>query len=301
MSSHSWQRPPGLEQPTRFRPRFHWELLVCGISGHELLGLDARDLRPEDSIFARDQGRVRWHRCVRCDSWLPLPRPEHPTRDLPPPREQVELPLRGRALRDKVVLRLIAIDRAIHFILLAGLASLLLVFANHVGQLHRLFVRVVADYGGPASIPRHGLLHDLERLVTLQSGTLRIVALVAAAYALLEGAEAIGLWLMKRWAEYLTLVATVALLPLECYELTKRVSVFKLLALVVNLAIAVYLLFAKRLFGLRGGAAAEREERERDIGWEALERTAPPELSPDPPPERTGTASVLQPVDSGSS
>ncbi|HEX6490836.1 MAG TPA: DUF2127 domain-containing protein, partial [Gaiellaceae bacterium] len=262
MSRQSWQRPPGLEKPKRFRPRFHWELLACGVSGHELLGLDARKLRPEDSIFARDEAELRWHRCVRCDSWLPLARPENPTRELPPEREAIELPLRGRALRDKVVLRLIAIDRALHFVLLAGLAVLLLVFANHVRQLHRLFVRVVADYGGPARVPSHGLLHSLERLVTLQSGTLRLVALVAAAYALLEGAEAVGLWLMKRWAEYLTFVATSALLPLECYELTKRVSAFKLIALIVNLAIAVYLLYAKRLFGLRGGAAAEREERE---------------------------------------
>jgi uncharacterized membrane protein (DUF2068 family) len=273
-----WHRPPGLEKPKRFRPRFHWELLACGVSGHELLGLGARDLRPEDSVFARDDGGLRWYRCVRCDSWLPLPPPEQPTRELPPARAEVELPLRGRALRDKIVLRLIAIDRAIHFVLLAGLALLLLVFANHVRQLHRLFVRVVADYGGPAHISRHGLLHDVERLVTLQSGTLRLVALVAAAYALLEGIEAVGLWFMRRWAEYLTFIATIALLPLECYELTKRISVFKIVALVVNAAIAVYLLFAKRLFGLRGGAPAERTERERDIGWAALERTAPPEL-----------------------
>jgi uncharacterized membrane protein (DUF2068 family) len=271
-----WGRPPGLEQPTRFRPRFHWELLACGISGHELIGTDARDLRPEDAIVARDDGAVRWHRCVRCDSWLPLPRPAHPTRDVPPRRSDVDLPLRGRGLRDKVVLRAIAIDRALHFVVLAGLAVLLLVFANHVRQLHRLFLRVVADYGGNATIAKHGVLHDVERLVTLHSGTLRVVALVAAAYALLEGAEAIGLWLMRRWAEYLTFVATIALLPLESWELTKRISVFKIVALVVNLAIAVYLLFAKRLFGLRGGAEAEQEERARDTGWEALERTAPP-------------------------
>ena len=56
-------------------------------------------------------------------------------------------------------------------------------------------------------------------------------------------------------------------------------SVLNVLALVLNVAVVVYLLFAKRLFGLRGGAPAEREERERDSGWEALERTAPPESS----------------------
>ena len=273
-------QPPGTQKPRRFVPRFHYELLVCGIRGHELLGVDAAELRPEDAVFAREEGGLRWYRCLRCDSWLPLAPPEAPTRRFPPAREEVELPLRGKALRDKVVLRVIAIDRALHFVLLAALAALLLVFASHVAGLRRLFNRVVADYGGPGHVPKHGLAHDLERLVTLQAGTLRLVALVAAAYAVLEGLEAIGLWFMRRWAEYLTFLATTALLPLEVFELTKRVSPFKIVALVVNLAIVGYLLWAKRLFGLRGGAAAEEAARARDVGWEALERTAPrPEVS----------------------
>jgi len=268
-------QPPGTQKPRRFVPRFHYELLVCGVGGHELLGVDAAELRPEDALFAREEDGLRWYRCLRCDSWLPLAPPKRPSRRFPPERDEVELPLRGKALRDKIVLRVIAIDRAIHFVLLAGLAVLLFVFASHVAGLRRLFNRVVADYGGPGRVPKHGLAHDLERLVTLQSGTLRIVALVAVAYAVLEGLEAVGLWFMKRWAEYLTFVATTALLPLEVYELTKRVSPFKVGALVVNLVIVGYLLWAKRLFGLRGGPAAEEAERARDVGWEALERTAP--------------------------
>jgi uncharacterized membrane protein (DUF2068 family) len=253
---------------------------VCGVAGHELIGLDAAELRPQDAVFARDIDGRRWYRCVRCDSWLPLPPPKRPTRELPPERDEIELPLRGKALRDKVVLRIIAIDRAIHFVLLAGLAALLLVFSNHVAELHRLFVRIVADYGGQSHVPKHGVVHELERLVTLQSGTLRIVALGAALYAVLEGVEAFGLWYMKRWAEYLTFVATTALLPLEAYELTKKLSAFKIVAIVVNVAIVVYLLFAKRLFGLRGGGEAEERERQRDVGWDALERTAPPTTAP---------------------
>ena len=269
------ERPPGTQKPRRFVPRFHWELLVCGVAGHELIGTDAAEIRPQDAIVVREGDGLRWYRCVRCDSWLPLEPPEHPARRFPPDRDEIELPLRGKALRDKVVLRVIAIDRALHFVVLAGLAALLLVFANHVASLHRLFLRVVSDYGGQSHVPKHGLAHDIERLVTLQSGTIRIVALVAALYALLEGAEAVGLWFMKRWAEYLTFVATTALLPLEIWELTRRISPFKIVALVVNLAIVIYLLVAKRLFGLRGGARAERAEREGDAGWEALERTAP--------------------------
>ena len=47
----------------------------------------------------------------------------------------------------------------------------------------------------------------------------------------------------------------------------------------MNVAIVVYLLYAKRLFGFRGGAAAEEAEREHDIGWDALERSPPWALS----------------------
>jgi uncharacterized membrane protein (DUF2068 family) len=91
----------------------------------------------------------------------------------------------------------------------------------------------------------------------------------------LEGVEAVGLWYQRRWAEYLTFVAVVVFLPYEIWELTKSISPLKVVALVVNIVIAVYLLLAKRLFGLRGGAAAEARERAHDQGWSALEQTAP--------------------------
>jgi len=105
------REPPGTQRPRRFYPRFHWELLVCGVRGHELIGTDAAHVGPEHRVFAREQDGVRWYRCVRCDSWLPLPPPGNPARAEPPPRDEIELPLRGKALRDKVVLRAIAIDR----------------------------------------------------------------------------------------------------------------------------------------------------------------------------------------------
>ena len=80
-------KPPGTQRPRFYRPRFHWELLVCGVSGHELIGTDAARLRPEETAVAREQGGVRWYRCVRCDSWLPLAPPEKPKRELPPERD----------------------------------------------------------------------------------------------------------------------------------------------------------------------------------------------------------------------
>jgi len=273
-------RPPGTQRPRFYRPRFHWELLVCGVRGHELIGTDAARLRPEETSVVRAQDGIRWYRCVRCDSWLPLAPPAKPKREFPPERHEIQLPLRGRALRDKVVLRIIAIDRAIHFVVLGVLAAAVFLFAGHEVRVRDVFYRVVNAVQGTNVSPAHpshgGFLHTLEHLFTLKSSTLYLVAAAAAAYALLEGAEAVGLWFQLRWAEYLTFVATLVFMPYEIYELTRTITALKVTALAVNVLIALYLLFAKRLFGLRGGAAAEEERRARDVGWDALERTAPP-------------------------
>ncbi len=272
-------RPPGTKRPPRFRPRFHWELLVCGLRGHSLIGLDAARLRPEDAVVAREIDGVRWYRCVRCDSWLPLPPPADPARELPPAREEIQLPLRGKALRDLIVLRAIAIDRAIHVLAFGALSAAVVLFATHEQRWRATFYRIVNAIQGTSMRPNqqmHGSwLHRLAHVFELSTTTLYVVAAVAAGYAVLEAVEAVGLWYQKRWAEYLTFVATCLLLPYEIYELTKAVSVFKVGALIVNLAVAAYLLFAKRLFGLRGGGAVDERKREADVGWDVLERTAP--------------------------
>jgi uncharacterized membrane protein (DUF2068 family) len=280
VSSGAAHSPPGTARPRRFRPHLHYELLVCGARGHQLLGTDVRALRPADAIVAREENGLRWHRCLRCDSWLPLPVPRAPSREHIAPREELELPLRGRPLRDKIVLRVIAVDRAFHVVILAALAVAVFLIASHERQLRDEFYRVLADIqggvaGGPLQTSHRGLLGRLDELFSLQKGTLRLVGAGLAGLAALEAAEAVGLWFQRRWAEYLTFVVTTMLLPIEVYELTARVTWFKAGALIVNLAIVVYLLWAKRLFGLRGGFAADQAERRRDVGWEALERTAP--------------------------
>ncbi|MDQ1703546.1 MAG: hypothetical protein QOF57_2798 [Frankiaceae bacterium] len=268
------------EKPRRFVPTFHWELIACGVSGHELVGMDVREIRPEDSLLVREYEGARWHRCLRCDSWLALAPPASPTRDHLPPIEQIDLPLRGKALRDKIVLRVIAVDRAVHFLVLGLLAVAVFLFASHQQDLHARFYKVLADLqqavgGGPVQQNGHGLIHSLDKLFTLSTDKIRLAGAAIGAYAVLEGLEAIGLWGQKRWAEYLTFIATTALLPLEVYEISHKASPFKILALIVNIAIVIYLLLAKRLFGLRGGGPAEEALRERDMGVEALRRTMP--------------------------
>jgi uncharacterized membrane protein (DUF2068 family) len=272
--------PGVLVKPRRFVPRFHWELLVCGVGGHELVGTDARAVGASDAAVARDLGGVRWHRCLRCDSWVWLPEPVQPTIECPPPRERIELPLRGRPLRDRVILRLIAINRAAHFVVLAAIGVLILLFSANRADLRDVTLRVVTDITGgtttDAASSGHGLRHEIDALFSLQSSKLHLFAAIALAYAFIEGLEAVGLWYGKRWAEYLTLIVTASLLPLEVYEMTHRLTPFKVSAFMINVAVVAYLLVAKRLFGIRGGAAADEALRERDMGWPALDAATPP-------------------------
>ena len=288
--------PPGAERPRRFRPKLRHELIGCGLHGHELLGTDAASLREQDQLFAREADGLRWYRCLRCDSWTVLRPPAQPAGQYPPDRENVVLPLRGRPLRDRYLLRLIALDRVIHFLVLSALAAALFLFADNKVTLNSDFTLILKDLqggvGGPVNDSSHGVLHDLQRLFAVSTTNLYMLAAGVTAYAVLEGTEAVGLWIGKRWAEYLTFIATVVFVPYEIYELTKGISALKIVTLVINLAIVVYLVSAKRLFGVRGGGRAERAEHERDTGWAAIERATPrpaPPARPGPPGARPAT------------
>jgi len=150
--------------------------------------------------------------------------------------------------------------------------------------LHRYFVRIVTDLQGglapSGSSSGSGIVDELRKLFAVRPAHLYEAGGVAAAYTVLEAVEGVGLWFGRRWAEYLTFLATVLLLPIEVYELSNKVSVLKVVTLVINVAIAVYLLLAKRLFGLRGGGRAEAEERRQDVSWEAIDRATPATASP---------------------
>jgi uncharacterized membrane protein (DUF2068 family) len=268
---------------TSVRVRVRYELIGCAFHGHFLIGTDAAEIRPSDRLVLREHDGLRWHRCLRCDSWIPLPSPlsspQVRTRPFPPSRDEIDLPLRGRPLRDRYVLRLIAVERILHVVILGTIAAVIFVFAHDRGRLHSDYTRILADLqgglGGPVNNTDHGVFSELNRLFALSTGKLYLAGVLVSAYTAVLVAEAVGLWFVRRWAEYLTFIETAVLVPLEIYELVKRVSALKVLTLIINLVVVVYLLISKRLFGLRGGGAAERAEAAADNGWEALERSDP--------------------------
>lgn len=99
---------------------------------------------------------------------------------------------------------------------------------------------------------------SIEKLANLKHGTLIALALGAYAYAGLEFVEGIGLLLHRRWAEYLTLIATFIPIPfIEIPELFAKFTYVRLGALLINIAIVIYLIVARKLFRL----AEEKIER----------------------------------------
>jgi len=238
------------------------------------VGTDAAVVGPGDHLVVRETATTRWHRCLRCDGWIPVPAPAAPSRERVPGRQEIELPLRGPELRDRYVLRLIALDRAVHVVVLVALAVAVFFFLGHRTALRHDYVAVMNALTGTTN--GHDLLGRLRSLFVINPGDLRLIGLALVGYAALEATEMVGLWFTRRWAEYLTFLATIVFVPIEVDELAKSVSALKLATLAVNLAIAAYLLVAKRLFGLRGGYRAERERRRALGGWEAVERATPP-------------------------
>jgi uncharacterized membrane protein (DUF2068 family) len=54
--------------------------------------------------------------------------------------------------------------------------------------------------------------------------------------------EGIGLWLLKRWAMWFTVIFTGSFLPLEIYEIVRRPGAGKAAVFVMNLALVGYLI-----------------------------------------------------------
>jgi uncharacterized membrane protein (DUF2068 family) len=79
---------------------------------------------------------------------------------------------------------------------------------------------------------------DAKRMRELRAGTFF--------YAILFLIEGTGLALRQRWAEYVTIISTSSLIPIEVYELLKQFTPFKVAFLLVNVAVVVYLVWELR-------------------------------------------------------
>lgn len=133
------------------------------------------------------------------------------------------------------------------FLLGAAVAALGLMSPRTARPLSRWAMEVAAD--------RHYEIAEaaVAHLLSVDPRTLRLVSAGSFLYAILFYTEGFGLFWDQRWAKYMTLLTTGALIPLELYEVARRPTGFKVAVLVANAAIVAYL--ARRV---RAEVAAER-------------------------------------------
>jgi len=83
-------------------------------------------------------------------------------------------------------------------------------------------------------------------MLDLDAHTIGLFASVALTYAVLYAIEGIGLWSNADWAKYLTVVTTCLFIPIEAWEIARHFTPVKVLALAINIAIVVYLVWLLR-------------------------------------------------------
>jgi len=95
--------------------------------------------------------------------------------------------------------------------------------------------------------PHNHYLHRLLALIpSLDAHTLHELSVGTFTYSALFLTEGVGLFLRKRWAEFLTIISTAGFIPLEVYEIFHHPSFLKVLLLLVNLGVVAYLIFEIR-------------------------------------------------------
>jgi uncharacterized membrane protein (DUF2068 family) len=82
----------------------------------------------------------------------------------------------------------------------------------------------------------------IEKASNLSHAKVKGLGIVSFIYAGLFLTEGIGLWLMKRWAEWFTIIITSSLIPVEIYEIHHHPTAVKIVVLIINIAVVIYLL-----------------------------------------------------------
>lgn len=237
-----------------------WSLRGCARHGHITYRPDEPELA--DRLHAETPVGEAW-RCLRCESFVVgEPHGTGPAADAP-------LVLRGRQLREATVLRAFAVERWIRAFVLGLLGYAVIQFRSSESSLEQTFDRILPSARPLAQafdldIDHSPAIARIHRLLQTDPSTLTWIAVGLFAYAGLQVAEGVGLWSLKRWGEYLAVVATSVFLPVEIYELSEKITWLRLGAFLINLALVAYLVWSKRLFGVRGGGAAYAAERHED-------------------------------------
>ena len=122
-------------------------------------------------------------------------------------------------------------------VLLAGFGLLLLIHKDlyqTAAELIRYF-----DLNPASKYPR--IFLDLADRTS--DANLWALAIAALIYSVVRFAEAVGLWLNRRWAEWFGLLTGAMYIPLELFELSKSITWPKIIVIVINAFVVSYLMY----------------------------------------------------------
>jgi uncharacterized membrane protein (DUF2068 family) len=140
------------------------------------------------------------------------------------------------------VLKLIALFRWSKALVLAG-AALGVLRLLRPGAAHAF-----ASWAAQLPFaPQHRFISEaVAKVTSLDTSRMEWIVAGLFAYAALFTVEGFGLWLEKRWGEWLTIVATTSFIPFEAVELWRRATYTRGTLLVANVAIVIYLVWRVR-------------------------------------------------------
>ncbi len=237
-----------------------WNLYRCGRIGHITYAPDEPALNKY--MRAAAAGGELW-RCLRCGTFV-----KHGP-DGSGPAVKAPMVKRGKEIRSELILRVFAVERFIRFVLFLGVAYAIWQFGHSRLTIQQTFDRDLPIIRGTLNqlgvdISHSKLLIEFRQALHFSSGTLTLIAVGVALFAIVELIEGVGLWLSRRWGEYFAMIVTSLGLPYEIYEMAKAFTWTKLLLFGINLALVAYLVLTKRLLGVRGGRKAFEEALRSD-------------------------------------
>jgi len=143
---------------------------------------------------------------------------------------------------DNRLIRLIALFKLLKSALLiaVGMSALRLLHKDIASVLEHWVAMLGLDPGN------RYVDRALQKFGNLTPNKIKSFGVVSFIYAALFLTEGIGLWLVKRWAEWFSVIITTSLVPVELYEIYRHPSVIKCLVLVLNIAVVGYLLYRIR-------------------------------------------------------
>jgi uncharacterized membrane protein (DUF2068 family) len=141
------------------------------------------------------------------------------------------------------LLRLIAIFKFFKagLLIAVGVGAFRLLHKDVGGVLEHWIMALRLDPEG-----QHFLDVALAKASHVSPAQIKKVGVGSFIYAALFLTEGTGLWLRKRWGEWLTIIITSSLVPVEIYEIHRHPSAVKVAVLIINIAIVAYLIYHMR-------------------------------------------------------